>query len=286
MRQRTDIKDRSTARRVGCALVACLLTFVMAGAPAAGQIPCKFDAEILPRVNCGGWEQGIVPTAINLHGHVAGWSSNCGTPIYNRSYLWLGDTPGAPLIAVPNPSGAAGFSVAGLNDEGIMCGTAQFSNGQQRAYVYNRTANQWTQIPPVNTQVGWSEATALNNAGIVVGYRGIGNDIQGRPFNAFIFDSNTGTITDLGVMNGPNSGAYAVSDNGTVVGWTGLSGVSLYEDTRAFIHKRGLTTVLGPVPDGFSSVAVALNNHQVLVQGMTQSLRCASTGRIFSKTTG
>ena len=196
-----------------CAAIVAALAALAQTKSAVAQIPCRYDVEIIPNVNCGIIGQGpMILSAINNHGEVIGWSLGCGEPGQYRSYTWLS---GPTLTQLPVPPGAVGFRAADLNDNGLICGIADIDISQsppatlivQRAYVYNRKTNVWTQIPPVNTQIGWSSAAALNNAGLVVGSRGIGNDFHGGPHNAFIIDSNTGIITDLGELNGPNSGA-------------------------------------------------------------------------------
>ena len=81
------------------------------------------------------------------------------------------------------------------------------------------------------------------------------------PYQAYIYDVQGATFTDLGVMNGPSSkGHDVVLSEGqvTVVGFTGTGLTSL--NARAFIHSMGRTTVLEVIPGGLSSYGRHVNN--------------------------
>lgn len=75
---------------------------------------------------------------------------------------------------------------------------------------------------------GTSRATAINNSGQIVGYASTGEfNASGLDINhAFLWES--GTMTDLGVIGGTsgslNSYAYAINDNGSIVGTSQVSG--------------------------------------------------------------
>jgi uncharacterized membrane protein len=124
-----------------------------------------------------------------------------------------------------------------------------------RGFVYDTNTNEMVAILDPIDPDGFNArcwANAINNDGVVVGARSLGETEQ--PYNAFIWtpskdDPTHGTYTDLGVMNGPNSTARGMSDSGIVCGMTGSSG----PNRAAFVTDKRLNiSVLDP-PDGFDA---------------------------------
>jgi uncharacterized membrane protein len=79
-----------------------------------------------------------------------------------------------------------------------------------------------------------------------------------------IWDTNTGEVTDLGVMNRPKSVASAINAFTEVIGWTGVSAST----GLGFFHQQQ-TLVLPPIPGGISSVAFDLTREAIIVGGGT-----------------
>jgi hypothetical protein len=79
-----------------------------------------------------------------------------------------------------------------------------------------------------------------------------------------IWDTNTGEVIDLGVMNGPNSWANAITNAGEAAGTTGTQFTSAVEAWR---YADGQVHMLGPVPGGLSSVGNAMNENRVVAGG-------------------
>ncbi len=94
----------------------------------------------------------------------------------------------------------------------------------------------------------WSSASALNEAGQVVGY----SDTAAGPWHAFLYSS--GVMQDLGTLGGSYSEALDLNEAGQVVG---------YSDTaagwwHAFLYSSGVMQDLGTLGGSYSS-ASALN---------------------------
>jgi probable HAF family extracellular repeat protein len=169
---------------------------------------------------------------------------------------------------------AIDFRVQGLNDSAVVVGMATFGcppilwqNGLQQTlsipagnYVYHYALNNggqvvgdsgyrafsWqngelTYIAPAN-----SSAQAVNNHGQVVGYYGIVE-------RGFIWDAGHGFM-DLGDLGGDRTLAYAINDNGLVVGQSGYN--------SAFLWQNGIMTDLA-----FHDRPRAINNSGQIVGG-------------------
>ena len=123
---------------------------------------------------------------------------------------------------------------------------------------------------------GEGEATALNDAGIVVGYMGVGMERGEIVQHAFRYD---GQLHDLGTV--PDSGcsatrATAINNKGVIVGTAELCKI---DSTRGFIYDGAMHEI--PRLDNARSTALAINSagdvvgsavvkgafHAILVQG-------------------
>jgi probable HAF family extracellular repeat protein len=143
----------------------------------------------------------------------------------------------------------------------------------------NALATQWTAIDL--TPEGPGHASAVNNSGVVVGCRHIGNSVQ----RAYMYAN--GTRTDLATPEGSTSCAGVVNENGQVAGsidgeitlWEGgiarrlgakgyvrgisddgvlVGGLDDGANSRAFMWKNGVFTDLG-APPGWT-YAIGINH--------------------------
>ena len=98
---------------------------------------------------------------------------------------------------------------------------------------------------------GFAVPTAINDAGLIVGYAAGGETNHAVAWSA----DSPQSIQDLGVMAGS---AYLtdVTQQGTVVGWTETTGEEFRQQAIVGTVREGLTTLPGPVP-GTNSVARA-----------------------------
>ena len=96
----------------------------------------------------------------------------------------------------------------------------------------------------------YSRASAINNAGQVVGYSG---NMSGGPGHAFSWTKKGGMV-DLGTLGGSNSYAYGINNAGQIVGDSQTSS----GETHAFRTKPLVTgsynlAVFGPLPPSLPS---------------------------------
>jgi probable HAF family extracellular repeat protein len=155
----------------------------------------------------------------------------------------LGTLPGAtysPPTSKPS----------GINDRGHVVGYAVLSSftyyewGYPAEYVIGHP---FLYKDGVMTDLGllaWGSggATAINNAGQVVG-----NSVDGNwSSHAFLYkddgDPNTADIKELGTLGGTDSQAYGINDSGEVVG---LSTIADNQNYHAFLYKDSVMKDLG-----------------------------------------
>lgn len=238
---------------------------------ACGQVPCSYQIAHVIQGPYQGPFWGYPPTTgmgISPNGHYVVGYYELGSG-YNRA--WVFDTQTSVFSILPWP-GPAWYSMTAVdcNDSGIIVGDGwdDDASGGRRGWIYNLVTQQYTIIEPLGGS--WSLIAALNSSGAVCGYRSnTFVEDPANPYEAFIWQPDGGgQFTNLGVLNGPKSAGTDISDDGTVVGWTG--GNSLY-DYRAFVYSNGEITVLPPVVPGGSSEARATNGRLVVGYGRLES---------------
>lgn len=150
----------------------------------------------------------------------------------------------------------AGFGQANrINNSGLVAGNA---NGSAAIW----TSAGGTQILSfAGVSDGFGNANAVSNSGFVVGETEANS---GGPFTvgrAFRYDSNTGTMLDLGTLGGTLSQALGVNDHGDVVG----TASDAFGNDKPFLYRDGVMIDLG-LPDGeFSGFARAINNNGQII---------------------
>ncbi|MCH8824616.1 MAG: DUF3466 family protein [Planctomycetes bacterium] len=233
----------------------CILIIFLVSARARAQMPCEYDVTIIQApVDCGIF--GTVNTfglGINENGAVVGYYQ-CPLWEHSEAFVWTAEDG---FVTLERPEGVYSAGAVDINDNGVICGTAWMFDLGKRGFVYED--GKMTILDPVIPDAGWSSASAINNAGIVVGQRSITKNLN--PKNAYFWSVEEG-FTDLGVMNGPNSSATDINENGDICGWMGNTFFA--PDARAFYTTQEVI-VLEPVPGGFQSAAFALNNQSNLV---------------------
>jgi len=157
------------------------------------------------------------------------------------------------------------FIPTSINDNGVVAGYAQVKVPHNkplpvRGILWQSTTH-YTVLGTISESGFDSEATAINNSGIAVGYstEHIGSGYFLRP----VMFTPSGVV-DLGVRNAEDGYATAINNVSQVVGY-------LYFDTpvpafEAFLYQNGLLTPLGyPVPTIGYSIAYAINDSGLIV---------------------
>lgn len=158
-----------------------------------------------------------------------------------------------------------GYPLSGanaVNDNGEIVGWLEnSSNSEQIAVAWvTPTANDPTGIIDIGGPSGmpYSEATGVNNDGVVVGYGG-----GTGPEEAFSFTQTSG-LTALGPA-GVESVSQAINSSGEIVGYAGTA--SNPNGSNAVAWTGGSTPLYVPLIAGSNgpSFATSVNSHGVIV---------------------
>jgi len=184
---------------------------------------------------------------VNNAGQVAGASGDLDTWTFKA---FTSDASGAPLRELATPGGAGAISVGdAINNAGQVVGFYSTSEADTH-HAFTTLAN-GVGLQDLGTLAGddYSEARAINDAGVVVGMSTLA--AAGAPGHAFITGASGLGLRDLGTLGGEGSYAYGLNKAGQVVGYAQLLDGSL----RAFVTG----------PDGMDMVD--LNTLAVLESG-------------------
>jgi probable HAF family extracellular repeat protein len=154
--------------------------------------------------------------------------------------------------------------LTGINDSGVVVGRV---SGQNGAYRY--VGGQVQDIGNLGRQSD-TAAWAINNAGQIVGQSTTNQAVT----HAFLWDS--GKMTDLGSLTGPrgSSTAFAISDNGQVLG---IPAVTSASPDEAFVYTNGKLVDIGR-SWGISLFGAGINNAGQAVGGDGRFPRSSLTG--------
>jgi probable HAF family extracellular repeat protein len=146
----------------------------------------------------------------------------------------------------------------GINDNGAVCGYSFTLDHKYIAFIHDGTGMQSLG----DLGGGRSQAYAVNNSNIVVGYSmPTGSAIQ----HPFVWSAASG-MTDLGTLGGRYGWAHDVNDQNQVVGYAG----DVNDDIHAFLWTQasGMSD-LGTLPGGSQSIAYGINEGGKVVGAAT-----------------
>lgn len=266
----------------------------------AGQITGNIDGQAviwsgstLTYLNWGG-----APTngnAINDLGQVAG---NAQFGSVSKATRWTGGQP-SDLA----PTGTDSMAL-GINHAGTVVGYASGSlPGQIATQAIVWSGAQATVLASLSGGKNTSEASAINNAGMIVGGSAVNS--SGTMRHAVSWSAGAGTITDLGTLGGPNSWATAINDAGVIAGWASISGNLANHAVLwngAALHDLGTGSMDSAIATGINNVgqtvgytrnAASTIYHATLWNGDTAvdlnsylSPELASEGWVLQRATG
>lgn len=181
------------------------------------------------------------PRAMNDVGDIVGVYS-CGAG-YDRGWVAWNGMPN--LEPLDFGSGVVESFASGINSNRYIVGSRDAGAG---LHAYRLHEGQVLDLGTLGGAL--SSASAISDAGIIVGESGITGGVANH---AFQWD---GVMTDLNLPIGPNNSAWDVNEAGAICGWMGSSAIN----RTGFIWNNGDVVNLGPIPGGVSSNAVAINN--------------------------
>lgn len=164
--------------------------------------------------------------------------------------------------------GGTSSTGAGINNNSQAVGSA-FLPTLRRAFIYSNGTMSELLTAYHAANGGFSSATAINDAGQVVG----GVSIAANNFTSRAFVLSGGNLTILDRFGGSGgSGATAINSAGTVVGTS-----SSPDGFRAFVYANGVMTNLGVLSAGTDNTSQAWS-----VNDAGQVVGVASTGTPFA----
>lgn len=224
-------------------------------------VPCAFRSPEC-EVRCGGeepprksflWRDGDITDLGTLSGYSLAYGINDHGQVVGNSdwhaFLW---EDGA--MTDLGTLGGLHSEARAINDSGQIVGSAYTADEKRRAFIWQD--GEMTSIGVLSGHLA-SHANDINDAGQVVGWSSSQDAWTG--VRAFIWDE--GKMTDLGSLGGDYTEAYAVNDDGWVVG------ESKTEDGNscAFLYRFGRMMDIGVLPGCVQSGARDINNSGLVV---------------------
>lgn len=234
-----------------CHLIVSVLAIALMAQSVAGQ--CHYDVTVIRHMCDGSTSSPTFASALNEHGAVVGHVNYCvvGPQL---PFIWTEDEG---LQLIPLPPGATEGLPTDINGKGEVVGTLNVTGGYHGFFL---DAGGFTVLPPAGS-VGWNQAAGINEHSVVVGTRSIEDSLN--PESLYWWSEDAG-FEDLGVLDGPETHAVAIGDDGTTLGWLGTGATS----SQGFLWRHGQVIELGAVLDGSTSSPLAMNDNTVVGSGL------------------
>ncbi len=153
------------------------------------------------------------------------------------------------MFPAPSPQGIG----RAINQAGQVVGESRTDPGETHAVLFFQNT-----VTDLGSTLGsFSQANAINGAGVVVGWS---QAAAGQPALAFAHDPVSGDSSFGSALGGDSAQATGINDAGVIVG----NADDGSGNHHAFIRKAGVMTALG-VLGGFNSFARAINNSNQVV---------------------
>lgn len=206
----------------------------------------------LTTIGASGGHRDTTAYGINEAGQVVGYSRTYGIGTFrDDAFVWQS----GQLSPRGRPDGHTGHGYAyAINAQGESVGSTRkgaYAGADPSADVAR--GGQVTALNVGPPAVAWD----INDRGAIVGQAG----------NALAFLMDGGSTTWIRLAGGAGSGAYALNEQGVVVGWshTATANGSGYGMRHAFVHQGGITTDLGVLDGKLQSYAHDVNEHGIVV---------------------
>ena len=171
--------------------------------------------------------------SVNQKGEVVGEMHRLTTsdPYRHCAFIWRNGI----LTGLDVPKGSVDSEAKGINDNDQVVGSIMDAKSRSMAFLWQ--GGRMRQLGILRGFVSIF-ATAINNQGQIAGYVEASPD-TGEPAQAFFY--NNGKMRGLGRLGGNHSRAYALNDDGQVVGESATDRHDAHGNviTHPFLWKRG-----------------------------------------------
>ena len=227
---------------------------------ASGQF-CNYEVTaIVPGPDCGIFTNANIDfVALNDFGQACGTVHECAAGPGHWPIIWSEETG---LVILPLPDGAIDGDAVDINNvlgaDGlgqVACVlTVQLSESDfaDRAYLYDD--GEWTALGTLGDRPV-SRATAINDHTEIVG-ESLGNGT----LRAFRWKN--GVMSGVPGLLGPHNPASDVSNSRSITGWMGPA---ITVGSLGFLKTGQTVEEIPPVAGGFSSLANAVSNFEIVV---------------------
>jgi probable HAF family extracellular repeat protein len=195
-----------------------------------------------------------VATAVNESGVIAGASFTAAGS--QHAFIWIERTGLADLGTLPFPF--TNSYATGISRKNIVIGQSWKTSDDYATHGFAWSRN--TGMIDLGGLGGDTYPNAVNSDGLVVGTAYTPGFAQSRPFAW----TRSGGFVDLGSLGGSYGEALAVSDTGTVVGYSYTAGDPSFPHPFVWTLATGMID-LGTLANGYSGYATAVNDSGVVV---------------------